>query len=53
VRDHGFDRLEHHADGRYVIVCECGWRSEADPSAEVVGNEWDEHRKLADAPNHR
>jgi hypothetical protein len=52
VGTHGFDRLEHHADGQYVIVCECGWHSEADASAEVVGNEWDEHRKLAGANNH-
>jgi hypothetical protein len=52
VGDHGFDRLEH-LDGRYVIVCECGWRSSAEESAEIVGNEWDEHLELADAPNSR
>jgi hypothetical protein len=53
VGDHGFERLEHDADGRYVIVCRCGWRSVADTSAEIVGHEWDEHRELASAHNDR
>ena len=51
--DHGFDRLEHHDDGRYMIVCSCGWRSSADPSAEVVGSELDDHLQLVRAANGR
>lgn len=51
--DHGFARLEHHADGRYVIVCGCGWSSTANDSAEVVGNEFDEHLAAASATNRR
>jgi hypothetical protein len=46
VGDHGFERLEHQ-DGTYVIVCACGWRSPAAPSAQQVGDEWDQHRRHA------
>ena len=43
MRDHDFERVELVAGG-YVIVCECGWRTHADGSAEVIGEEWDAHR---------
>ena len=49
--DHGFDRLEHDTDGRYVIVCECGWQSDAESTAGAVGVEWDAHRELAGVTN--
>jgi hypothetical protein len=51
VGDHRFDRLEHDRDGRYVVICTCGWSSSADTSAEAVGHEWDVHRELASARN--
>jgi hypothetical protein len=44
---------EHHCDaveeveGGYVLVCTCGWRSTADPSAATVGDLWDRHRGIA------
>jgi len=31
-------------EGGYVLVCTCGWRSAADPSAGAVGELWDQHR---------
>ena len=46
VATHEFERVEE-IDGSYVLVCACGWRSPADPSAAVVGTSWDEH--LAEA----
>ena len=46
--DHGFDRLEH-LDDAYVIVCACGWRSPAAPSAQQVGDDWDRHLAMAES----
>jgi hypothetical protein len=43
VGGHDFERVDVEDDG-YVLVCECGWRSRPDPSAGVIGEEWDEHR---------
>ena len=43
---HGFEKVEHDGE-RYVLVCRCGWRSSAQPSARVVGDEWDRHRAAA------
>jgi len=42
VATHEFERVEQ-VDGSYVLVCACGWRSPADPSAAVVGTSWDRH----------
>jgi hypothetical protein len=43
VGGHDFERVEEAGDG-YVLVCECGWRSEPERSAATVGQEWDSHR---------
>ena len=40
---HDFERVELVGD-RYVLVCECGWRSRHDESAAAIGEEWDRHR---------
>jgi hypothetical protein len=43
VTGHDFQRVDLVADG-YVIVCECGWHTRPDRSAQVIGDEWDDHR---------
>jgi len=42
VAMHECERVEQ-VDRTYVLVCACGWRSPADPSAAVVGSSWDHH----------
>ena len=44
---------EHHVDhvevrnGRYVLVCGCGWRSPAERKAGDAGQAWDAHERQA------
>jgi hypothetical protein len=45
---HDFERVEEH-DGRYVLVCECGWASAPAVSAGAIGEEWDVHRSAVGA----
>ena len=45
LRGHSSCRVEA-SDHRYVIVCECGWVSIAADRAELVGRDWDHHRKV-------
>jgi hypothetical protein len=42
VGPHDFDRVEQ-LDGRYVLVCACGWCSAPSAHAGAVGVEWDDH----------
>jgi len=48
VGGHDFDHVEQHDEG-YLLVCQCGWRSEPDESAGAIGGEWDEHRMAVGA----
>jgi hypothetical protein len=43
VGGHDFERVDVE-DGGYVLVCECGWRSDTARSAATIGYEWDDHR---------
>ena len=46
-------RLEVLDDGRFVVVCKCGWRSHpADSAAEAIGDWQNSHVAIA-APEHR
>ena len=45
--EHRCEAVEE-VEGGYVLLCTCGWRSPADPSAEVVGERWDHHRGVSD-----
>jgi hypothetical protein len=44
------DHAEHlcarvdEIDTGYVLVCTCGWRSAAEPTAQAACEHWDRHR---------